>query len=199
MSLFEPRVFKQGFLLPGAVPFKSTRSHSWDFLVVACLNHRRTSSFKMICLKVGVFPPKRRSVCQFIGCLMQEWTHMWKEALTIVTWLLICYMIYMILCQFHFLPLPIIHNKIRYSTNSGSFFVNSSQHQNKKKQKKYPFFSTTHGDLCVLAGFLATRDFQPSPGAEDTATSCTSSECLGRCRGRVLDGTMRWRSYRVNG
>jgi len=105
----------------------------------------------------------------------------------------------MILCQFHFLPLPIIHNKIRYSTNSGSFFVNSSQHQNKKKQKKYPFFSTTHGDLCVLAGFLATRDFQPSPGAEDTATSCTSSECLGRCRGRVLDGTMRWRSYSVNG
>lgn len=65
--------------------FKSTRSHSWDFLVVACLNHWRTTSFKMICLKVGVFPPKRRSVCQSIGCLMQEWTHMWKEALTIVT------------------------------------------------------------------------------------------------------------------
>ena len=59
----------------------------------------------------------------------------------------VCYNCYMILCQFHFLFFPIIHNKIRYSTNSGSFFVNESQHQNKKN---HPFVQQKPMEICVF-------------------------------------------------
>lgn len=123
------------------------------------------------------------------------------------------YVSYMILCQFHFLPL--ITN---YTTKSGILptpavfcqWIPTSKPKNQKKA--IHLFNNPWRSVCFWQVFLATRDFfQPSPGAEDTATSCTSSECLGRCRGRVLDGMiwasklnwgfkrMRWRSYRVNG